>query len=183
MQYEWSEPLATANKPARLLGVGKLPLELMSTILALAVTNAPRVVLGPGVGITRDARIAIKAGQVMATHDPTEGGIVTVFWELAPASGRGLRVDSREITVSDLAYRVCRAFTIDPYCAIASGALLLTAPPSDTAAICNALTAEGIACAEIGVVTEGPGIVERKTPAGYEEWPRPAADAITQAFA
>jgi hydrogenase maturation factor len=147
------------------------------------IAAAQNYLFEPGIGITRDARAAIEAGRVTAMHDPTEGGIVTALWELAQASGKTLRVDPHAIPVPALARRVCEAFGIDPLCALASGSLLLTAPPSDAPAICRALANEGIACADIGVIADGPSVVERKTPTGYEAWLPPAADDITKAYA
>lgn len=147
------------------------------------IAAAQNYLFNPGIGITRDARAAIEAGRVTAMHDPTEGGVVTALWELAQVSGKTLRIDPSTIPVPALARRVCEVFGIDPLCAIASGALLLTTQPSNTNAICQALTNARIACAEIGVVAEGPPALERKTRIGFELWPRPAADDITKAFA
>jgi len=42
---------------------------------------------------------------------------------------------------------------------------------------------DGLWMGDIGVVADGREIVERKTAAGYEAWPRPAVDDITKAFA
>jgi len=161
----------------------EFPARLRGALTSTEIAAAQNYLFEPGIGITRDARTAIKAGRVTAMHDPTEGGIVTALWELAQASGKTLRVDPREIPVPALARRVCEVFAIDPLCALASGSLLLTAPPADAAAICRTLAHEGIACADIGVVADGPDVVERKTPAGYKAWPRPAVDDITKALA
>ena len=161
----------------------EFPARLHDALTSTEIAAAQNYLFEPGIGITHDARTAIKAGRVTAMHDPTEGGIVTALWELAQASGKTLRVDARAIPVPALARRVCEVFGIDPLCAIASGSLLLTAPPPDAAAICSTLVSEGIACADIGAVADGPDVVERKTPAGYEAWPRPAVDDITKAFA
>ena len=161
----------------------EFPARLRGALTDSEIAAAQKYLFEPGIGITRDARTAIAAGCVTAMHDPTEGGIVTALWELAQASGKTLRVDPGRIPVPALARRVCETLAIDPLCAIASGTLLLTAPPSDAAAICKSLADEGIPCADIGVVADGLGIVERKTAAGYETWPRPAIDDITKAFA
>ena len=161
----------------------EFPARLRGALTDAEINAAQNCLFEPGIGITRDARIALAAGCVTAMHDPTEGGIVTALWELAQASGKTLRVDPGEVPVPALALRVCAAFGIDPLGALASGALLLTAPPADAAAICKALANENIACADIGVVADGPPIVERKIRAGYEIWPRPAVDEITKAFA
>lgn len=160
----------------------EFPERLRGTLTDAELAAAQDYLFDPGIGVTRDARVAIKAGRVTAMHDPTEGGIVTALWELAQASGKTLRVDPGAVCVPALARRVCEVFGIDPLCAIASGSLLLTAPPADAVLISKALQHEGIACADIGVVADGPDVVVRKTPAGYEPWPRPAVDDITKAF-
>ena len=161
----------------------EFPERLRSAMTDSEIAAAQNYLFDPGIGITRDARAAIEAGRVTAMHDPTEGGVVTALWELAQASCKTLRVDPSRIAVPALARRICEAFGIDPLCAIASGALLLTTPPSAANAIREALTNAQIACAEIGVVADGPPGVERKTRTGYELWARPAADDITKAFA
>jgi hydrogenase maturation factor len=160
----------------------EFPDRLRGAMTETEIAAAQNYLVDPGIGITRDAHAAIGAGRVTAMHDPTEGGIVTALWELAQASRRTLRVDPSRIAVPALARRVCEAFGMDPLCAIASGALLLTAPPADANAICEALTNARIACAEIGGVADGPAALERKMRTGYEPWPRPAADEITKAF-
>jgi hydrogenase expression/formation protein HypE len=161
----------------------EFPARLRSTLSATEIETAQNYLFEPGIGVTRDARVAVGAGHVTAMHDPTEGGVLTALWELAEASGKTLRIDPRQICVPSLARRVCEVFGIDPLCAIASGALLLTAPASDSHAICRALMQAGITCADIGSVYDGPVIVERATPEGYEPWPRPAVDEITKAYA
>jgi hydrogenase maturation factor len=162
----------------------ELPARLSGVLTDAEVRAAQEFLFRPGIGITRDARIAIQAGRVTAMHDPTEGGIATALWELAEASGKTLRVDPRKIPVPTLAGRVCNAFGIDPLASIASGALLITAPARDAQAILDALERAGIDGADIGEVLAGPATVQRGTAAGrgFETWPRPAVDAITNAF-
>src|SRR5205823_11432561 len=104
----------------------------------------------PGLSVVRDAALALEAGRVSAMHDPTEGGLAGALWELAEACGRTLWFAPAQVPVPPLAARVCEAFGLAPLAAIASGALLLTAPPADATALCVALGAAGIACAEIG---------------------------------
>jgi hydrogenase maturation factor len=148
------------------------------------VREAQDFLFRPGIGVTRDARIAIEAGRVTAMHDPTEGGIVTALWELAMASQKTLQIDPEKIPIPGLAKRVCKAFDIDPLSAIASGALLITAPAPDAHAALEALEKAGIACADIGEVLDGPATVQRSTVGGvgFATWPRPSVDAITRVF-
>jgi hydrogenase maturation factor len=136
----------------------------------------------PGIGVTRDARIALDAGRVTAMHDPTEGGLAAALWELAQASGRGLRFDPAAVPVTPLSAQVCAAFAIDPLTAIASGALLLTAPAPDAGRIRTALVSEGIPCTEIGEVIEGPPQVLQSEGSGWRPSPLPERDGLAQVF-
>jgi hydrogenase expression/formation protein HypE len=161
----------------------EFPERLRGSLSETEIRTAQNYLRDPGIGITRDARIALSAGRVTAMHDPTEGGVATALWELAEASGHTLLVDPARILVPVLARRVCETFAIDPLCAIASGALLITAPEPGSAAIQSALSDAQIACTDIGVVADGPPLVQRKIATGYEPWPRPVGDDITKAYA
>jgi hydrogenase maturation factor len=77
---------------------------------------------------------------------------------------------------------VCRAFGIDPLAAMASGALLLTAPPAEAAKIGAALAAAGLAWAEIGAVDEGPTAVWLGLPERGRPLARPARDEVARVF-
>lgn len=160
----------------------EFPQRLRSVLSEAQIAAAQDYLLRPGIGISRDARLAIEAGRVTAMHDPTEGGIATALWELAEASGKTLRIDPKTIPIPPLAQRVCDIFGIEPLASIASGALLLTAPMTEAQAICAALEREGVACAQIGDVVDGPPEVQRPSVRGWEVWPRPAVDDITKAF-
>lgn len=129
---------------------------LRDELEAHELETAAEFVHEPGIGILRDARIALGAGRVTAMHDPTEGGLVAALWELAQASGQTLRVDLDAVPVPDLSARICRTLAVDPLATIASGALLAAVAPEDAGAIAAALEAEGIRCAEIGEVVTGP---------------------------
>jgi hydrogenase maturation factor len=136
----------------------------------------------PGISILREARLAIEAGQVTAMHDPTEGGLAAALWELAEASQCSLVIDPSAVPIPSLSARLCQAFAIDPLAAIASGALLLTAPPGDARSIRQALVADGIPCAEIGRVDSGPVSVQRLVSRNLEPFPRPDRDEIARIF-
>lgn len=136
----------------------------------------------PGIGVLRDARIALEAGRVTAMHDPTEGGLAGALWELAEASGRRLSVAPARVPVPALAARICAVFGIDPLQTIASGALLLTVRREDTAAVIAALERAGLPCADIGEVLEGPAgvYVEGEAPNAALPWPE--RDGIARLF-
>ena len=157
--------------------------ERLSDVLNPAELAEARAFLHkPGISVLREARVAVEAGKVTAMHDPTEGGLSTALWELAEASDHSLIVDPVTVPVPAIAGRVCRAFGLDPLAAIASGALLLTAPADDALRIRRALEKATIACAEIGWVEEGPPSVWRKTETGRESWRRPERDEIARVF-
>jgi len=125
---------------------------LRGYLSAAELAEAQAYLTHPGLSVVREATLALQAGQVRAMHDPTEGGLAGALWELAEACGHALWFAPAQVPVPPLAARVCEAFGLDPLAAIASGALLLTAPPADAIAISAALGAAGIACAEIGGV-------------------------------
>ena len=160
----------------------EFPDRLADSLTPAELAEAQAYLRRPGISIVRDAAIALQAGRVSAMHDPTEGGLAGALWELAEAGGCSLWFDPTQVPVPPLAARVCAAFGLDPLAAIASGALLLTAPEPDAALICVALTAAGIRCGAIGAVEPGPAGVWQPGPAGREPLPRPARDAVARLF-
>jgi hydrogenase maturation factor len=115
-------------------------------------------------------------------HDPTEGGLASALWELAEASGCSLAVDLDRAPVPELSARICRHLGLNPFAAIASGALLLTAAAPDAARIAAALAEAGIRCADIGAVEPGPPIVWQMLPQERRLLPRPPRDEIGRLF-
>lgn len=161
---------------------GELGERLTGVLSPEELARAKGFLTDPGLDVLRDARVALGAGRVTAMHDPTEGGVATALWELAEASGRALEVAPERIPVPELAQRVCRAFGLDPLATIASGALLLTCPPSEAEAIRAALVDAGIACSDIGVVKTGPPGVHRDSEGGGGMLARPDRDDIGRVY-
>ena len=124
----------------------------------------------PGISVVKDAEIALAAGKITALHDPTEGGVATGLWELADASGHGIKVDRRALPLLPEGETLCRAFDLDPLACIASGALLLTTP--EPAQIRSALMDAGLPAFVIGEIIAGQGV----------NLPRPARDEIAKLF-
>ena len=104
----------------------------------------------PGISIVRDARIALRSGGVHAMHDPTEGGLATGLYELARAADVGLLVDGEKISIFPETEIFCRKLGLNPLGLIASGALLIAAPPRDAERIKEALRRESIPAESIG---------------------------------
>jgi len=136
----------------------------------------------PGISVVRDARIAIQAGKVNAMHDPTEGGLAGALWELAEACGQRLVFDPRKVHIPKLAAEVCAVFQLDPFASLASGALLLTSPPSDARDIIQKMTSSGIRCDSIGKVEGGLPEVYQITHTQQRLLPRPERDEIGKVF-
>ncbi|MCK9305911.1 MAG: AIR synthase family protein [Methanoculleus sp.] len=106
--------------------------------------------------VVKDARIAMRAGDVTAMHDATEGGVIGGLFEIADASGVGMNVDESLFVYPEEVREVCGALGIDPVMAIAEGSLLITADPSSSDHIIRSLRQEGIASSVIGTVTPDP---------------------------
>ena len=134
--------------------------EQLTDIMSSVELQAARdFLMMPGISVLADAQIATGAGNVTAMHDPTEGGLWSALWELAEAIGQSIVVNPDSVFVSPITAKICRAVSVDPYAAISSGALLLTAPPKDSASIIEALERSGIQCADIGFIEAGPAVV------------------------
>ena len=141
-----------------------------------------RYLENPGISVVRDAAIATRAGQVHAMHDPTEGGVATALSELATASGVGLEIDARALTISPESARLCRAFDLDPLGVISSGALLIGCTAASAPPIVSALQEEGIHSNRIGTAREpGFGLQLRKE-GRLLPLPEFPADEITHLF-
>ena len=137
----------------------------------------------PGISVVPEALLAVELAPCHAMHDPTEGGIATGLWELAEASGVGLRVEAERIPILPEGKALCGAFGLDPLGTIASGALLLALAPADAARVLHACAREGIDCAFIGQVVapeEGTTLVERGRVRPLPVFPQ---DEITKLFA
>ena len=154
-----------------------------------SIAQAKEYIYHPGISVLRDAQIALKAGDIHAMHDPTEGGLLAALWELSDASGESLLIDIESVPVSDLAHKICRTLGIDPLAAIASGALLLAAHPNDANRIQKALHAASIPCEDIGKIAGNfeteTGMhrgVYTQTDNGLKKLPRPIRDDITRLF-
>ena len=104
----------------------------------------------PGISVVAEAMAACEVGGVHAMHDPTEGGIVTGLWELAQATGLGLRVEELRIPILEPGGAMCRHFGMDPLGTISSGSLQICVAPDRAEAVRLAVEACGVACVDRG---------------------------------
>ena len=84
------------------------------------------------------------------------------LFEIANASGIGMRIDESLFIYPEEVKAVCGAFSIDPVAAIAEGTLLITAKASSSPEIIRRLKAEGIEASVVGKVPENPAVRELK---------------------
>lgn len=116
------------------------------------------------ISVVREGMIAGKMGAT-AMHDVTEGGVLGALWELAEASGVGLRIYEDKIPVRPETRTICEEFGLNPLKLISSGCMLITC--RDGQGMLEALNREGIPASIIGeVVEEGRTLVsgEREEP-------------------
>ena len=99
------------------------------------------------------ASVGVRDDGVTAMHDATECGVWGGLYEIAQASGLGLRVERDQVIVRDDVRRICALFDMDPYASISEGTLLLTCRPPKADAVLAALAARGIAASAVGEMT------------------------------
>jgi hydrogenase maturation factor len=137
--------------------------ELQKKVGRAAVRRAQRWLFDPGISVIRDARLAVRFGEIHAMHDPTEGGLLSGLAEIAEAGGVGLRVWKEKIPLLPETLAFSRALRFDPLALIASGALLVVAAPASVPRLLRAYARRGIPATVIGEIRrkkEGLWVVE-----------------------
>jgi len=112
----------------------------------------------------RDAMTATAAGGaaddgVHAMHDATEGGLFGAFVEMATGAGVRFDLSTDEIPIRPGVRETCAELGIDPWSATTGGTLVLAVDPDRTAAVIDALAAEGTPVGVAGTVETGTGVV------------------------
>jgi hydrogenase maturation factor len=156
--------------------------ELISGGDAALVERAARFLFDPGLSVVREALRAAEVARVHAMHDPTEGGLVAGLWELAIAGDVGMHIWRERIRIWPETEVLCRRFGLDPLRLIASGALLIVAPPPECAKIIKALREEQIDVAQIGEVREKAYGLKLEVAGELIELTPPDRDEIARVF-
>ncbi len=108
------------------------------------------------VTVVEDAKIAMACGGgIHAMHDATEGGLARGLWEVAEASGVGLKIERDKVILPPDVQAVCGHFGLNPYEVISEGTLVLTADMDMKERILYAYEKANIPAAAIGKVTPG----------------------------
>ena len=137
--------------------------------------------------VVEDAMTAVSVGVrgngVTAMHDATECGIWGGVYELAQASGLGVRLNKDAIVVEEGVLEISRLFGIDdPYAAISEGTLIISCKSHKSEAVVNALRVKEIAASVVGELThsqKGIVVIEDGKEKPFEH---PRVDPFWKAF-
>jgi len=123
------------------------------------LSRMKNLIHSPGISVVKEALLASETGKVHLMHDPTEGGLKTGLWEMAYASGVGMKIEKKKIPILKETEAVCKLYGLDPLRLLASGALLLIIDREKARELCQIYEKEEIACSVIGeVVSRGKGV-------------------------
>ncbi len=136
--------------------------------------------------VVEEARIAAAYGVrdmgVTTLHDATEGGVIGGIFEIAQASGVGVRFDEQAVPIRPEVEAVCRLVGIDPLTAISEGTLLATVRPEHADGVVARLRQAGTVASVIGeIVTAERGMV-RLSSRGERALEHPQVDPFWAAF-
>lgn len=105
----------------------------------------------------KDALTAVgkdeRLNEVTAMHDVTEGGVLGAVYELAVASGKGVRLCKDAIPVGEVQQEVCNLFNLDPRYIVGAGAMIITAKKGTEETVIKRLQQVSISCTVIGEIT------------------------------
>ena len=155
--------------------------QLRARVAADVLARAAGFLHTPGIRVVREAQLLAALEGVHAMHDPTEGGVATGIQELVGAAGWGAVIERAALPILPETAALCRALDLNPLGLIASGALLAAVTPEALPRALETLRAAGMPAAEIGAVTEAPGVFLRDAD-GVMPLPRFERDELAHLF-
>ena len=136
--------------------------------------------------VVEDALTAVSVGVrkkgVTAMHDATECGVWGGLFEIAQASGVGMRIEKEKIVVLPEVEKICAEFGMDPYTSISEGTLIITCKAKKAETVIEALAKKGIRSSIVGEVVgqrKGIKLVEKGIERSLEH---PRVDPFWTAF-
>jgi len=135
------------------------------------VRQAANYLFSPGISVIKEALIASSKVTVNCMHDPTEGGLVTGLSEIASAAHVGILVEENKIPILAECKAICDSLDLDPLGLLASGALIITLPFSDSSKLVGLLRQDGINASVIGKVVEAKEGLKMVTATGIQDLP------------
>ncbi len=146
------------------------------------IKKARAFIFKPGIEVLNAARVACDSASVHSMHDPTEGGLINGIIEMAIASQKQFEVDLTKVHLYEESRILCLEYGLDPFGTIASGALLLTIPPSDLSSLRRSFRKASIPVQVIGEVKKGPARVLAREESGVREIQPLPRDEILKIF-
>lgn len=144
------------------------------------VTRAADYLFSPGISVLREAQIACSTVKVNSMHDPTEGGLATGLLEIAVAAKVGILVEEEKIPLLPECRAICDGVSLDPLGLLASGALLITLPHTDTPRLLEELLEAEIKGTVIGKVVEAKEGLKLQTATGTKDLPQFERDELAK---
>ncbi len=105
------------------------------------------------ISIVKEALSIAKIRGVHALHDPTEGGVLNGFWEMAEASRLGIEIWADQIPVAEETRRICSILRLDPLKLMSSGCLLAAVDRSAVSKVAMTLRSLRVRVSEVGRMT------------------------------
>ena len=174
-------------KPAPIEGTALIALERADVLRSRGYSTetiklAQNYLHDPGISVVMPARLAAETATVHAMHDPTEGGVMTGLLEMARAAGAGIEVDLDRIPIPKVSADLCAEFGLDPLGTIASGAIVLAAPPDAVPLLVAVLGGAGYPTVQVGRITASRNELVARRAGVAVPWPTYAVDEITKVF-
>jgi len=146
------------TKAVGIEGTSIIAREMMADLIEKGISKnlvlrAQQFLFDPGISVYHEALAAAETSWVSSMTDATEGGLATALHEMSEAGEVGLRIEAEKIPVLPETREICQVYGLDPIGLIASGMLILTASPEWVDGLKERLSALGVACASIGVIT------------------------------
>ena len=108
--------------------------------------------------VVKDALIAVSVGVrkngITSMHDATECGIWGGLYEIAKASGVGMKIEKEEIIVLPQVKAICEQFDMDPYSSISEGSLIITVVPNKAKDVIDELNKNNIDASIVGEIVD-----------------------------
>jgi len=144
------------------------------------IQRAANYIFSPGISVLKEALTACSKVTVNCMHDPTEGGLSTGLSEIASAAKVGILVEENKIPVLAECKAICDRLGLNPLGLLASGALIITLPCSETSKLLEALDGVGINANTIGQVVEAERGLKLLTATGMLDLPQFERDELAR---
>jgi hydrogenase expression/formation protein HypE len=129
------------------------------------------------------ASVGVRGGGVTSMHDATECGVWGGLYEVARASGVGMKIMKDDIILLPEVKAICERFKIDPYSSISEGTLLITVRPDKAGKVLGKLNDNGIAASIAGTVVEKEKGINVMEKGSEHELLHPRVDPFWAAYA